>query len=370
MEEINAAGGVNVAGVMRNVKVDFIDSREFLSIPDAVTAVEKAITVDKYDFIMGGFRTEAVFAMSDVACDYGKIFLGIGAASQPLNDRVIANYDRYKYWFMAGYPDSRSMDYAGLRFVEMVAEAMKTELGQTPKIAVFGEKATWVEPQVTAALEYFPEKGYEVVGVWRPSSMATDVTAELTAMRAAGANIMHVIFSGPAGIAAGRQKVELGYSVASAGYNIEGLRAGYWDLLEGAADYEGPYYNGKGPCEITPKTLPAWNAYQERWDGEYFHTVATGYIGLYLLCDAIDRADSIDQVKVIEALEDTDYIAPEGRIVFRDDHNILHRAGYWSWVGLQWQNGEQVAVWPPVDGSWYDITYPGTVKYKFPPGLK
>ena len=48
---------------------------------------------------MGGFRTEAVLAMQDIAMDYKKIFIGCGAAHPELCERVGKDYNRYKYWF-------------------------------------------------------------------------------------------------------------------------------------------------------------------------------------------------------------------------------------------------------------------------------
>ena len=48
------------------------DSNEFLNLTDATNAMERLITSDKVDFIVGGFRTEAVLAMPDVAMDNKK----------------------------------------------------------------------------------------------------------------------------------------------------------------------------------------------------------------------------------------------------------------------------------------------------------
>jgi branched-chain amino acid transport system substrate-binding protein len=72
-EEINEAGGVSVAGVKRPVELVKVDTNELQSVPDAASAVERAITVDKVDFLIGAWRSEAVLAMQDVAMDYKKI---------------------------------------------------------------------------------------------------------------------------------------------------------------------------------------------------------------------------------------------------------------------------------------------------------
>src|SRR5450759_2859313 len=98
-DEINAKGGVKVGNKTMQIKLIKADSNEFLNVTDATNAMERLITKDKVNFVVGGFRTEAVLAMQDIAMDYKKIFIGCGAASKILCDRVGENYSRYKYWF-------------------------------------------------------------------------------------------------------------------------------------------------------------------------------------------------------------------------------------------------------------------------------
>ena len=74
-DEINKAGGIKVGGVMRPIELVKVDTNEILSVPDSANAIERAITRDKVDFLTGGFRSEGVLAMQEVAMDYKKIFL-------------------------------------------------------------------------------------------------------------------------------------------------------------------------------------------------------------------------------------------------------------------------------------------------------
>src|SRR6187455_2507718 len=93
------AGGVNVGGKRMRIELVRADTNEIQSVPDATNAVERVITRDKVDFLVGGFRSEAVLAMQEVAMDYKKLFLGVGAAHSKLGLNVEQNYERYKYWF-------------------------------------------------------------------------------------------------------------------------------------------------------------------------------------------------------------------------------------------------------------------------------
>src|SRR5918995_551329 len=98
-DEINKAGGINVGGKRMRIELIRADTNEIQSVSDATNAIERVITRDKADFLIGGFRSEAVLAMQEIAADYKKIFLGAGSAHPQLGQRVEQNYERYKYWF-------------------------------------------------------------------------------------------------------------------------------------------------------------------------------------------------------------------------------------------------------------------------------
>ena len=61
----------------------------------------------------------------------------------------------------------------------------------------------WTEAIVKAAQANLPKMNMEVVGLWQPSAVATDVTAELAAIDRAGADIVFTVLSGPVGISVG-----------------------------------------------------------------------------------------------------------------------------------------------------------------------
>src|SRR3954462_10088829 len=98
-DEINKSGGINVGGKRMQIELIRADTNEIQSPSDATNAIERATTRDKADFLIGGFRSEAVIAMQEIAMDNKKIFLGAGAADPKLGENVEKDYNRYKYWF-------------------------------------------------------------------------------------------------------------------------------------------------------------------------------------------------------------------------------------------------------------------------------
>src|SRR4030043_1906513 len=75
-EEINAKGGIQVGAKKMKIQLIEADSNEFLNVTDATNAMERLMTKDKGDFVVGGFRTEAVLVMQDIAMENKKIFIG------------------------------------------------------------------------------------------------------------------------------------------------------------------------------------------------------------------------------------------------------------------------------------------------------
>ena len=80
------------------IKLVQSDSNEILNITDATSAMERLMTQDKVDFVLGGFRTEAVLPMQDIAMEHKKIFIGCGCSYAELCERVAKNYNTYKYF--------------------------------------------------------------------------------------------------------------------------------------------------------------------------------------------------------------------------------------------------------------------------------
>jgi branched-chain amino acid transport system substrate-binding protein len=215
-EEINAKGGIQVANKKMKIQLIQADSNEFINVTDATNAMERLITKDKVDFVVGGFRTEAVLVMQDIAMENKKIFIGVGAAHNELCNRVAKDYNTYKYWFRGSPFNSSFLGRTSFIHLATVGAILKQSLNIPKiKVAIVAEKAVWTEPMIKAAEGTLPKMGMEIVGIWRPSDKATDVTAELTAIQSSEAHIIFTIFSASVGITFARQAGELKIPVVS-----------------------------------------------------------------------------------------------------------------------------------------------------------
>ncbi|MGO9120115.1 MAG: ABC transporter substrate-binding protein [Desulfomonilaceae bacterium] len=362
-EEINKAGGVTIKAAKRPIEIIKVDSNEFLSVPDATNAMELAVSRYKVDFLAGGFRTEAMLAMQDIATDNKKIFFGCGAASPVLCERVTKDYDRYKYWFRVTPYNSNFLVKVDFVLLDMVRKLMAKEFGvDKPKVAIVAEKAAWADPMVKVAEGTLTKMGMEVVGVWRPSATATDVTGELSAIQRAGAQIIFVTFSSSVGIPFAKQAGELQIPAPIVGINVEAEKDGFWNATGGKGNFI-LIVNTYAPVKITDLTIPFIDKYKDKFKEGPNYTAGT-YDVLYILKEAIEKADTLDPDKLVPVLEKTNHVGTSARIMFSKDHDLVFGPGYATGIGTQWQDGKNVCVWP--DG-WEGIKYEGAVEYKFAP---
>jgi branched-chain amino acid transport system substrate-binding protein len=365
-EELNAAGGIRVGDTKRKIELVKVDSNEIMSVPDSTNALERAVTRDKVDFLVGGFRSEAVLAMQEVAMDYKKIFVGAGAAHDELGLRVTKNYDRYKYWFRV--TPLKSSDLGKLLFAVFgsVADQIRKEVKvDVPKVALLAEKAIWVDPLVKAAQANLPKMKMEVVGLWQPSPVATDVTAELSAIQRSGAHLIMTMISGPMGIVMARQMGELQVPAIAFGINVEGQKDTFWDATAKKGNYISTL-NTYAEVEITPLTMPFVQKFKKRFNQTPTYTAGT-YEAILILKDAIEKAGTLDADKLVPVLEKHDANGTAGRLVFDKTHDSTFGPGYTTGLGVQWQDGKLVAFWP---NGWQNVTYKGVQPFRIPPWMK
>ena len=345
-DEINKAGGINVGGKRMQVELIRADTNEIQSVPDATNAIERVITRDKADFLIGGFRSEAVLAMQEVAMDHKKIFLGAGAAHSKLGQNVEENYNRYKYWFR--YTPTKDIDLARTLFAVMgsIAQQIRTELKtETPKVALLAEKAVWTGGLIAAAQKNLPAMKMEVVGLWQPSATATDVTAELAAIDRAGAQIVFTMLSGPVGIVVGRQMGERNMKAVAWGINVEGQKEEFWQATAGKAQFVSTL-DTYAEVEMTPRTIPFVRAFKERYKKMPTYNAAT-YDAIIMLKSVIEKENTLDADKLVAAIEKVEHVGTGSIVTFDKRHDLVWAVGKTAGIAVQLQDGKKVPFWPP-----------------------
>jgi branched-chain amino acid transport system substrate-binding protein len=376
-EEINARGGVQVGDKKMKIELVKADSNEFINVTDATNAMERLMTRDKVDFVVGGFRSEAVLAMQDIAMDYQKIFIGCGAAHPELCLRVAKDYDTYKYFFRGTPFNSRFLVRTCFIQMATVGAILKKSLGlEKVKVAIVAEKAMWVDPMIKAAEGFIPKMGMEVAGIWRPSPVATDVMAELSAIQRSGAQMIFTIFSSSVGIPFARQAGELKIPAVQVGINVEAQKDGFWQATQGMGNYVMTLNTYNRNVEVNELTKPFLDTYIKRFGETPTYTADTYAAIIYTLVPVIEMTGTLDADRLVKVIEARETKVPSGVVGYlKDDqgrplHDLKWGPGYLTSLGVQWQDGKQVGVWP---NKWKaskdapEVTYKGMVPYKIAP---
>jgi branched-chain amino acid transport system substrate-binding protein len=167
-EEINAAGGV----LGRKLELVFAETEQ--NPEKGKTAVERLLFVDKVDVIIGEHRSEVALAVQPIIVENKKIFLSTGTGSPLLSDRVLQDYDKYKYYFRTFLNSNQMAE----QMVKQLSDMMTTY--NKDKVAVITETAVWAEPIVQAVKNTL---GPKLVALEQVSTNAKDLSVELSRVR-------------------------------------------------------------------------------------------------------------------------------------------------------------------------------------------
>jgi branched-chain amino acid transport system substrate-binding protein len=378
-EEINAKGGLQVGNKKMKIELVQADSNEFINVTDATNAMERLMTQDKVDFVVGGFRSEAVLAMQDIAMEHKKIFIGVGASLVELCSRVAKDYNTYKYWFRESPFNDMYLGQASFILLGTTGAVVKQSLNIPQiKVAVVAEKAMWTEGMIKAAEGVIPKMGMEVVGVWRPSDKATDVTAELSAIQRSEAQVIFTVFSASVGITFARQAGELKIPAMQVGINVEAQKDGFWQATQKMGNYVFTLNTYARNMEQNELTKPFVDGYVKRFGETPAYTADTYAAIVYTLAPAIEKVGTLDSDKLVAFMENYVHKSPGGVVAYLKDaegrptHELKWGPGFVTGVGVQWQDGDLMGVWP---NKWKaapqapEVTYKGVVPLKIPPWM-
>jgi len=357
VEEINAAGGVNVAGKKRPFKVEVIDTRDLepgVPVSEALLVVEKLILGKKADFIIGGpVRSEAAMAAMDLLSKYKKVsILTTGVLTPKYHRRVAKEYDKFKYCF------------------RITGEAVWMVTGEIIPCLIdigkrFGVDRLFIMIQDVAhargggglIAKIMAKKGWHVIG--KPEiypTGTTDFSMGLIKAKREKAQVILIWMDMPETSILLKQWYDMKIPALPFGSIIAAAeQPGFWKATEGKGEYclANVVNAGNAPSEATPWTMKFVKAYKKRWNIEpEGYGTSTSYMAPYVLKDAIERAGSLKSDAVVKALEEIDMMGVYGRIRFdpkKKDHQVIPSVDPQKGaVGtiFQWQAGKRIVVFP------------------------
>ncbi len=357
VEEINAAGGVNVAGEKRPFKVEVIDTRDLepgVPVSEALLVVEKLILGKKADFILGGpVRSEAALAAMDLLSKYKKVsILTTGVLTPAYHARIAKEYDKFKYCF-------RITGEAKWMVVGEIIPCL-VDIGerfQVDRLFIMIQDVAHARAGGGIIAKVMANKGWHVIGAPEiyPTG-TTDFSMGLIKAKKEKAQVILIWMDMPETSILLKQWYDMKIPALPFGSIIAAAeQPGFWKATEGKGEYclANVVNAGNAPCNATPWTMKFFNAYKKRWNIEpEGYGTSTSYMGPYVLKDAIERAGSLKSDAVVKALEEIDMMGVYGRIRFdpnKKDHQVIPSVDPEEGaVGtiFQWQAAKRVVVFP------------------------
>lgn len=325
VEEINEAGGVN--GIKLEVVIE--DSEERPEVGTTVT--EKLVNDPEIKVLTGGRSSGVTFAVARIANQYQTPYLIDHGTTD------LATQSGWEYVF-------RFNPTAGM-YTNALQEYLVNET-DTEKIAFIQVDNAFGDAIYDFGLKAFFEKhGYDVLHE-KYDANALDLRPIMNKVKSFDPDVV-IMTSGTDNEAAQLIRAAAEADVTpklfvgtGGGHSI----MGFYDQVGHLADYvlsTGPWHGDK--------TKDEWHAFANKYIERFGHAPGEheveGYVSIYIIADALSRAEGTDRESIKKALKETDMDTIFGPIKFEDFDGYTNQN-----VGIteltQWLDGELVPVYP------------------------
>jgi len=341
VDQVNAAGGLQVGGSKRHVTLKVLDDA---TDPNKVSAnTDTLISKNKVTAMLGSCTPALVIAGAIVA-DRNRVPMVTGCA--PL-EAFKAAKPQWNYVWDLFFDEP---DLAAAPFKTLEATGVSTN----KKVAILhdnGPDGLVVGGQIWPAMA--KANGYSVAVNQSFPVDNTQFNSFVDAAKASGADVLLIDSLTP-------QAVTIRKQISSAGYHPKvivaekgGEPVQFAQALKGLANgiLVGGYWDSSFPY---PGASELRQAYEKETGQTYSQHIADSYTATQVLLDAISAAGSTDAAKVNDALSKTNKTYVVGPVQFDAKHTSKL-----PMVELQWQNGATKIVWP-TDRKTGTLLFPAT----------
>ncbi len=352
VKEINKAGGL----LGRQVEVIVVDDE--MKPEKGAAAVEKLVTVDKVDVLIGGMSSGVHLGQIPIMKKYEKVTVWIGAASSRCEQAVGGTADWYFHlhpWdyqqgesYIEGWEDINKKK-SDVRIVKWFMAYEEGAFGTASFKAGQNQYKTWKTPAGQATIEGEPFKSAAQGGGDYRTILrhAKEVKPDIFVWTGYDADALPIM----------EQSKEIGFAPPIYIGSPPGWPAdfGKSPLAEGVT-----LYGMWAPSikEVSPVSKHFWEEYIKEYNQEpatYFCPLA--YTNVFFVAEAIKKAKSVEKAALIKALRETKYVSPVGETLSIKPSKVIKNQGFTKQKILQWQKGKQQVIWP-FEFSTAQLAYP------------
>ena len=324
VEEINNAGGIRVDEWNTNVNITLIIADTIDDTPaNAVAPVDRAVTEDKVDLLIGGYASAGTLANEVVAIENRVPFIITGASNRLVTRRgPQGNYGGLPAGDANRIEDAEGMSYMfhyctttyhySKTVVDFFADAAKPMVAPNRnfRLAILYRDDAFGNGVVQASKFWIQNESLpiDVVSERKYPTTTTNFQADLTVVKDAKPDAVfvvdnpdrtpNIIKQGQIDVGLNTMYIAVENNEDPVFYNLLGIN-GEGQLLESKfAPFAGP-----------PYYLPAIGTYVEKYNSTY--GIIPGMMGadtydaFFIAKDAIERAGTVDKAKVRDAIETT-----------------------------------------------------------------
>lgn len=361
-EQLNAQGGI----LGRQIEVIAEDDDSSSGTNDYVVATNaftKLVTVDNVDLVLfnGGFPE----IYQELASQHEKILIqNIGSNLDEFSQKVLDDYENYKYYFRAGVTNASASVYGAT--ISIVACSEYTGFTKIAFIQQNVGLSVFLE-LVANVLE--EEYNLEIVCSETVPIETVDFTSFFAKAEAAEAEIIYPIIYPQIAVPFVKEWFDRQSPTVIWGV-IGGIgTSDAWEQTEGKCEHATILVNPVvAGYPFTNKSVSTKEAYDARWGESITTTAASAYdIMRFILSDAITRAGTIETEALIRALETTTietssypsfrFTASHDIMISKTKVGTANSDKKGSLCFFQWQHGEFVPVWPKVLMDKENVTY-------------
>ena len=351
VEEINAAGGVHVGGVMRPIKLVVLDTRDEepgVPVSESLLGIEKLILDDKADILVGGpTMSEASMAAIDLVAKYNIVHLITSGTWTPgWPKKVGGNIKKYRNSFKMSLNAVVAVK-SGMELLEKIREKLALS-----KAFCIIDDVLFCRNAMDAFAGMVAKKGFTILGREAVPHGTTDFSPALMKAKKSGADLLFFWTNLATSTVLFKQFIDLEVPALPIGFAAGAQEHEVYKVVGGKVEYiTFPNPHANISSTKAPGALKFQQAFENKFGRKPFGGSGNAYVGAYMLKDAIERTGSLDTNALIATLEKTDYMSMNGRVRFDENHESIYSlydpkegvVPVWS----QWQAGKRVAIWPP-----------------------
>jgi branched-chain amino acid transport system substrate-binding protein len=348
-DEINAAGGV----LGRRLLLIVVDDEG--KGDKGVAAIEKLVTVDKVDILMGGMASGVALAQVPTMKKYGIVTVATGAAASSTVEKALGPSPESDFYFHL-----HPWDYnQGQSYVDGWADIQKKYPNvQIKRIFLAYEEGAFGKASFDASKALFGGQYTFDGGSFKSALLGgSDYSGVLEAAKAFKPDLFLWAGYAPDAIPLLEQSKAMKFSPP---IYLGAPPAWPADMAKQPLANNVMLYGMWAPSinDVSPVSKKFYDAYVKKYGAaptNYFAPLS--YSAVYVIADAIKRAGDWSKEKLIPALEATKYDSPLGQVITFSPSNVIKHQGIRNQKILQWQNGQQVVIWP-FEAANKSIVYP------------